>query len=247
MIHSTFRYINEVDLLTKVQGHQNVVQLKGMWRIGGDVVLAMPYSHPCEFKKLVAEIEPEEVKLYVANLLSALEHVHKLGIIHRDVKPSNFLYDRRAKKFSLIDFGLARLASPPGGSKEISQSAECDCLGQLTVCPECESMPDLVVPIVTYICKLKCKLQYLRYNRNITASVEDEGIDLEAVCLALGLRGAQKNGIRGEPFVKAPPVTKEGLDLLNSLLAIDPQDKSRQLALWHTALWRMSLTSFLNF
>ena len=49
-----------------------------------------------------------------------------------------------------------------------------------------------------------------RYNRNITASVEDEGIDLEAVCLALGLRGAQKNGIRGEPFVKAPPVTNTG-------------------------------------
>ena len=147
MIHSTFRYINEVDLLTKVQGHQNVVQLKGMWRIGGDVVLAMPYLHPCEFKELVAEIEPEEVKLYVANLLSALEHVHKLGIIHRDVKPSNFLYDRQAKKFSLIDFGLARLASPPGGSKEISQSAECDCLGQLTVCPKCESMPHLVIPI----------------------------------------------------------------------------------------------------
>ena len=147
MIHSTFRYINEVDLLTKVQGHQNVVQLKGMWRIGGDVVLAMPYSHPCEFKKLVAEIEPEEVKLYVANLLSALEHVHKLGIIHRDVKPSNFLYDRRAKKFSLIDFGLARLASQPGGSKETSQSAECDCFGQLTVCQLCESMPHLAIPV----------------------------------------------------------------------------------------------------
>ena len=55
--------------------------------------------------------------------------------------------------------------------------------------------------------------------------MEDKGIDLEAVCLALGLRGAQKNGIRGEPFVKAPPVTKEGLDLLNSLLAIDPQER----------------------
>ena len=65
-----------------------------MWRIGGDVILAMPYLHPCKFKELVAEIEVEEVKLYIANLLSALEHVHKLGIIHRDVKPDNFLYDR---------------------------------------------------------------------------------------------------------------------------------------------------------
>ena len=145
--YSTFRIINEVDLMTKVQGHHNVVQLKGMWRIRGNVILAMPYLHPCKFKELVAKIEVEEVKLYVANLMSALEHVHKLGIIHRDVKPDNFLYDRRVKKFSLIDFGLARLASQAGGSKETSPSAECDCLGQLTVCPKCESMPHLVVPI----------------------------------------------------------------------------------------------------
>ena len=74
--YSTFRIINEVDLMTKVQGHHNVVQLKGMWRIGGDVIFAMRYLHPCKFKELVAKIEVEEVKLYVANLMSALEHMN---------------------------------------------------------------------------------------------------------------------------------------------------------------------------
>ena len=82
-----------------------------MWRVGGDVVLAMPYLNHCKFIDLVAKIELEEVKLYIANLLSALEHIHKLGIIHRDIKPSNFLYDRENKKFSLVDFGLAQHAS----------------------------------------------------------------------------------------------------------------------------------------
>jgi len=72
------------------------------------VVLAMPYIQHCRFIDLVATIELEEVKLYLANLLSALEHIHKLGIIHRDIKPSNFLYDRQNKKFSLVDFGLAQ-------------------------------------------------------------------------------------------------------------------------------------------
>ena len=88
-----------------------------------------------------------------------------------------------------------------------------------------------------YICKFRHifvnsnvnynTLQYntLRYNRNITLSVEDEGIDLQTVCLDLGFRGAEKNGVRGEPFVKAPPVTMEGLDLLRSLLAIDPHER----------------------
>ena len=70
--------------------------------------MAMPYLNHCKFIDLVAKVELEEVKLYIANLLSALEHIHKLGIIHRDIKPSNFLYDRQKKKFSLVDFGLAQ-------------------------------------------------------------------------------------------------------------------------------------------
>lgn len=50
-----------------------------------------------------------EVALYIRNLLKALCRVHSFGIIHRDVKPNNFLYDRKNNKFLLIDFGLAQL------------------------------------------------------------------------------------------------------------------------------------------
>merc|ERR1719270_2933079 len=89
-------------------GHHNVIQLLGMWRVGGDVIMAMPHINHCKFIDLVASISLEEVKFYIANLLSALAHIHKLGIIHRDIKPSNFLYDRENKKFALVDFGLAQ-------------------------------------------------------------------------------------------------------------------------------------------
>ena len=137
-------------------GHPNVVQLVGVWRIGGDVVLAMPYLNHCKFIDLVAKIELEEVKLYIANLLSALGHIHKLGIIHRDIKPSNFLYDRQAKKFSLIDFGLAQLAGERRGEKRKLNFGElsslttmelehlegiCDCRGEMAVCEICLSLP----------------------------------------------------------------------------------------------------------
>ena len=49
-----------------------------------------------------------EVKSYMRALIIALRKVHAFNIIHRDVKPSNFLYDRRAGKFLLVDFGLAQ-------------------------------------------------------------------------------------------------------------------------------------------
>ena len=102
------RIMMEAECMKAATGHPNVVELVGLWRVGGDVVLAMPYIQHCRFIDLVASMELEEVKLYVANLLSAVAHIHKLGIIHRDIKPSNFLYDRQNKKFSLVDFGLAQ-------------------------------------------------------------------------------------------------------------------------------------------
>lgn len=40
----------------------------------------------------------QETKDYMIALLTALKRVHQFNIIHRDVKPSNFLYDRQNKR-----------------------------------------------------------------------------------------------------------------------------------------------------
>ena len=48
----------------------------------------------------------------MGGLLRALAYVHSHGIIHRDVKPANFLFDRRHRKFALVDFGLAQGRTP---------------------------------------------------------------------------------------------------------------------------------------
>ena len=135
-----------------------VVQLVGVWRIGGDVVLAMPYIKSCQFEDLITDIGIDEVKDYTSNLLSALGHIYRIGIIHRDIKPSNFLYDRQAKKFSLIDFGFAKLAGECRGEMrklnfgELSSSTTmelehlegiCDCRVEMAVCEICLSLPSL--------------------------------------------------------------------------------------------------------
>ena len=47
------------------------------------------------------------MRLYFRSLLSGLAWVHKAGILHRDIKPTNFLYDHTQRHGVLVDFGLA--------------------------------------------------------------------------------------------------------------------------------------------
>ena len=50
--------------------------------------------------------EPES-KLYLAEVLIAIEELHKNGIIHRDIKPENILLDKEGH-IKLTDFGLSK-------------------------------------------------------------------------------------------------------------------------------------------
>lgn len=50
-------------------------------------------------------LKEDQAKIYIAELILAVESIHKMNYIHRDIKPDNVLIDRNGH-LKLSDFGL---------------------------------------------------------------------------------------------------------------------------------------------
>jgi len=48
----------------------------------------------------------DDVKFYLAELALALDHIHKLGIIYRDLKPEKFVFVRDISRDLLYLFNI---------------------------------------------------------------------------------------------------------------------------------------------
>jgi serine/threonine protein kinase len=65
-------------------------------------------------------ISPDDLNSLMKRLAGALDEAHRRGIIHRDVKPANILYDQENQAY-LADFGLAKFARRSSGlTKELT-------------------------------------------------------------------------------------------------------------------------------
>lgn len=118
---------NEVMALRLLSPHPNVVSFLGLilskaeHAIPGAISLAFELS-PLDLHMLLEKrktlLRMSVLKTMSRDILSALQHCHSNGILHRDVKPGNLLLSKRGR-LQLCDFGLAKpiplLASSSNG------------------------------------------------------------------------------------------------------------------------------------
>ncbi|XP_043668316.1 cell division cycle 7-related protein kinase-like isoform X2 [Vespula pensylvanica] len=164
----------ELLCLKQIGGQDHVISLELCLRNQGSVVFVMPYMRHDKFSEYIQDMTVQETRDYMKALLVALRRVHKFNIIHRDVKPSNFLYDRYNKRYLLVDFGLAQKYTTPvlnnqksvngtvqsikrkrcdENSKKVSYASErmyttdtCLCFGKPKICSLCLIKPTQAAP-----------------------------------------------------------------------------------------------------
>lgn len=101
------RIYNELNLLYMLCGSTRVAPLCDALRHQDQVIAVLPWYPHEEFRNFYRDLPIKGIKKYMSELLQALSFVHSKAIIHRDIKPTNFLYSPQLGRGVLVDFGLA--------------------------------------------------------------------------------------------------------------------------------------------
>lgn len=113
------RFDREAQTASKMS-HHNIVNLLDIGQEGELRYLVMEYVNGRTLKEVIVQkgaLPPTVAAQISIRILSALQHAHENGIIHRDIKSQNILVNTNGH-IKVSDFGIARVA----GSNTISKT-----------------------------------------------------------------------------------------------------------------------------
>lgn len=106
------RLIMEAQYMAQFNTHDNIVHVLSYFEANNTAYIVMEYLDGCTLGEFVQAngLKPwEESVDIVLQICEALNEIHKVGIIHRDISPDN-IFMCNDGKVKLIDFGAARFA-----------------------------------------------------------------------------------------------------------------------------------------
>ncbi|XP_068305022.1 uncharacterized protein [Pyrus communis] len=112
---------NELRMLERFGGKNFVIKYEGHIKNESSSCFVLQHVEHDRPEVLKQEIGLSHLHWYGYCLFKALATLHRQGVVHRDVKPGNFLFSRKANKGYLIDFNLATdLHLKPGTRSQFS-------------------------------------------------------------------------------------------------------------------------------
>lgn len=114
------RFFRELRSLARLR-HPHVIPIRSEGEVHGHPYIVMPWIDGCS---LTDYVEREKLSIrqrvaVMAKICDALDHAHKRGVMHLDLKPSNVRVDSGGEPV-VLDFGLARLIDADAEDAEVA-------------------------------------------------------------------------------------------------------------------------------
>lgn len=110
------RFEREAKAVAKLR-HPNILPIYAVGAGEGLAYMIMPVIRGSNLKVLISagkRIDPATTVRIISEVARALDAAHRLGVVHRDVKPENVLLDGDDQHALLSDFGIAKSAGEDG-------------------------------------------------------------------------------------------------------------------------------------
>ena len=105
--------------------HPNVVRIYDVGKVGKRPYFVMEYLEGSTLSSRLAKgpVHLKNAARIFRQLIEGLHAIHRMGMVHRDIKPGNIILTQDARKCSLLDFGLAndeQSSASSSGSRSVS-------------------------------------------------------------------------------------------------------------------------------
>ena len=119
------KFVEEAKLLwnlSKPTRHPNIVSVRSLFEIHGTAYMVMDFEDGLSLSQMLKEgkrFTEESLSALVRPISEGLDRAHRVGVLHRDIKPPNILVSEDGRPV-LIDFGSARFDAGQATSTKVT-------------------------------------------------------------------------------------------------------------------------------